>query len=228
MNTILKLSQLTTLIIEKLEFDKATPFVEGTFHLTNLETFGLMFDGKPMPQLERLGDFVIGSGSRKLRKIIVSEGILRKLSPMKLPKLQTLSAFGTRPYFHVQIRPILLEIIESPVRTIEILELVGMEYYTKRFTRDSIDRDRMLWEHSDRILQDPAFSRLREIRLLFDYTAWESEHSLQDCVEEDSCIRCSIDQVAVDVRSILRATSERGVRITYDLTYGPEGLLSIQ
>ena len=73
MNSILKLSQLTTLMIENVEFIKDAPFVQGTFHLINLETFGLVFNLTPQSHVKKLGDFIIRLASQKLRKIMVSK-----------------------------------------------------------------------------------------------------------------------------------------------------------
>jgi hypothetical protein len=57
----------------------------------------------------------------------------------KLPKLKTLSAYAIGPSYPVGIRPILLEIIEAPLKTIETLELIGMEHYISSFSGCSIE-----------------------------------------------------------------------------------------
>lgn len=150
----------------------------------------------------------------------------------KLPKLNTLSAYGFGPLsgsYPIAIRSILLKIIESPMRSMKILELAGMEHYILGFASRSIEKENLFWSDIERILQDPAFSRLKEIRLLFNWrrcpSTWDSDHSAEIC-EELSCLYCSIEKVVSELRSALQQTFERGVQVTYGLTYSPEGLLS--
>ena len=102
-----------------------------------------------------------------------------------------------------------------------------MGHYISSFSGRSIEGEGIFWRDFDSILQDPAFFRLKELRLLFNCgSTWKSDHSAEIC-EELSCPYCSIEQTALEFRSTLWQTSGRGVQVTYGLTYGREGLLSI-
>jgi hypothetical protein len=170
---------------------------------------------------------VVSTVSKCLNKGLVYGSPLDNVKLKKLPKLKTLSAYAIGPSYPAGIRPILLEIIEAPLKTIETLELVGMEHYISSFSGRSIEGESIFWRYFDSILQDPAFSRLKEIRLLFNCgSTWKSDHSAEIC-EELLCGYCSIEQTALEFRSSLRQTSGRGVQVTYGLTYGRKGLLSI-
>jgi hypothetical protein len=132
------------------------------------------------------------------------------------------SFYGAYP---AKIKLILLEIIEAPLRTIETIELVGMERYIS-FSGHSIQREMEKWRHLEGILQDTAFSRLKEIRLLFNCGSTRAlDHPANSC-EHLSCRSC--EQTALELGLILQQTYGRSVQLTYGSTYGRDGLLSIQ
>ena len=97
---------------------------------------------------------VVSTVSKCLNKGLVYGSPLDNVNLKKLPKLKTLSAsaYAIGPSYPVGIRSILLEIIEAPLKTIETLELVGMEHYISSFSGRSIEGESIFWRYFDSIL----------------------------------------------------------------------------
>ena len=166
--------------------------------------------------------------SKYLNKGLVYGSPLDNVNLKKLPKLKTLSAsaYAIGPSYPVGIRSILLE---APLKTIETLELVGMEHYISSFSGRSIEGESIFWRYFDSILvtSGPRFFQAQgNTSFIQRGSTWKSDHSAEIC-QELSCRYCSIEQTALEFRSTLGQTSGRGVQVTYRLTYGRKGLLSI-
>jgi len=88
--------------------------------------------------------------------------------------------------------------------------------------REDIERVCECWTELDGLLEDEAFSNLKEIRLLF-----QSFQSSDDLARHNPPRMYSFttEEIISIFESCLLKSSVRGIRITYNLTYGWDGLL---
>lgn len=137
-----------------------------------------------------------------------------------LTNLRIISTGAQERHYQLTLRPLILRIIASKLQTIEVLELFDMEKTSKR---QDIERVCKCWKELDGLLQDEAFSSLKEIRLLFEW--FESSDDLARNNPPLMYDFFTTEEVISIFESYLLKSSARGIRITYDLTYGRDGLL---
>jgi hypothetical protein len=88
----------------------------------------------------------------------------------------------------------------------------------KTCRRQDIERVCECWTELDGLLEDQAFSSLKEIGLLFQ--------SSDDLARNNPALMYTFfttGEVVSIFKSCLLKSSVRGIRITYDLTYGRDG-----
>ena len=137
-----------------------------------------------------------------------------------LINLRTISTSARERGYQLTLRPLILRIIASNHQTIEVLELFDMEITCRR---DPIEKVCESWMELDGLLEDQTFSNLKEIRLLFC-----SFHNSDDLARYDPPLMYDFfttEEVVSIFESCLLKSSARGIRITYDLTHGRDGLL---
>lgn len=137
-----------------------------------------------------------------------------------LTNLRIISTGAQESYYQLTLQPLILQIIASNLKTIEVVELLDME---KACWKEVIERACKCWTELDGLLEDEAFSSLKEIRLLF-----QSFLSPDDLTRNNPpCMHeyFTTEEVVSIFESCLLNSSARGIRITYDLTYGWGGLL---
>ena len=137
-----------------------------------------------------------------------------------LTNLRILSTGAQECHHQLTLRPLILRTIASNLQTIEVIELFDME---KTCRRQGIERVCECWTELDGLLEDEAFSSLKEIRLLF-----QSFRSSDDLARNNPPLAYTFfttEEVVSIFESCLLKSFARGIRITYDLTYGWDGLL---
>jgi hypothetical protein len=131
--------------------------------------------------------------------------------------LRTISTGAQERHYQLTLRSLILRIIALNLQTIEVLELFDMEETSRR---ESIEKVCECWTELDGLLEDQAFSNLKEIRLLF--------HSFQNSYDLASRYDFFTTEEVVSIfESCLLKSSARGIRITCDLTHGRDGLLEM-
>jgi len=137
-----------------------------------------------------------------------------------LTNLRIISTGAQEPHYQLTLQPLIHQIITLNLQTIEVIELFDMEETCRR---PYIDRVCECWTEFDGLLEDEAFSSLKEIKLLF-----RSFQSVDDLARNDPSLMYEIfttEEVISIFESCLRKSSSRGIWITYDVTYGRDGLL---
>jgi hypothetical protein len=137
-----------------------------------------------------------------------------------LTKLRIISTGAQEHHHQLTLQPLILRIIASNLQTIEVIELFDMEETCRR---KGIERVCECWMELDGLLENKAFSNLKEIRLLFQ--SFESSHDLARNNPPLMYDFFTTEEVVSIFESCLLKSSARGIRITYDLTYGRDGLL---
>ena len=137
-----------------------------------------------------------------------------------LTNLRIISTGAQEHHYQLTLQPLIHQIITLNLQTIEVIELFDMEETCRR---PYIDRVCECWTEFDGLLEDEAFSSLKEIKLLF-----RSFQSVDDLARNDPSLMYEFfttEEVVSIFESCLRKSSVRGIWITYDLTYGRDGLL---
>jgi hypothetical protein len=137
-----------------------------------------------------------------------------------LTNLRVISTGAQEYHYQLTLQPLILEIISLNLQTINVVELFDME---KTCGVHDVARVCECWTELDALLEDKAFSSLKEIRLLF-----QSFRSSDDLARSNPPFVYSFyttEEVVSIFESCLLKSCARGIRITYDLTYGRDGLL---
>ena len=137
-----------------------------------------------------------------------------------LTNLRIISTGAQEPHYQLTLQPLILRIIVSNLKTIEVIELFDMEITCRR---EGIERVCECWTELDGLLEDKVFSSLKEIRLLF-----QSSQSSDDLARNNPPLMYEFftaEEVVSIFESCLLKSSARGIRITYHLTYGRHDLL---
>jgi hypothetical protein len=122
---------------------------------------------------------------------------------------------------------VLHEIIASQSPTIQVLELFEME---NNWFRMDLDVASNYWTELDNLLDDKSFSHLKEIRLLFAGFITNEELAPPQSKRKskyppEPWIGPPTEDTVSLFKSYALKSSEKGVRIIYGLTNGPDGLL---
>ena len=109
------------------------------------------------------------------------------------------------------LQPALHEIIALQSKTIQVLELFQSEILPDESDSDDDDVASNQWTGLNILLEDRSFSHLKEIRLLFGDFITNRESGFEETVSL--------------YKSYHLKASEKGVRVTYGLKNGQDGLL---
>jgi hypothetical protein len=133
------------------------------------------------------------------------------------------STGGEWEHYRYILQPILLQIIGSQLQNIEVLELFDMQYNCHGRMGIGMSNACECWKEVDGLLEDQRFSKLNEIRLLFD--RFLSLKELTKFSHDQWYSSYPTEELISIFKSSVPKTCERGVRITDGLTYGRDGLL---
>ncbi|KAF8886632.1 hypothetical protein CPB84DRAFT_1850092 [Gymnopilus junonius] len=165
---------------------------------------------------------------------IVLEGEVPIPNPPAIQSLHNLQVFSTvtrRPYYLATAQPILEQIIASQqkMHPLKTLEFFGMEsYHGSILYGADIVKARRAWKGFDDLLEDEAFSKVKEVRLLFsDFTG----SNLGRVITRSNTMPAAYElyttkEVMSGFKASLSKATRRGVVFTSGLTYGRDGLVS--
>ncbi|KAF8889162.1 hypothetical protein CPB84DRAFT_1964110 [Gymnopilus junonius] len=237
MDSILGLSQLTTLVFDNIVLEGEVPIPSWPQKscLTNLHTVGFVYMtcsyASSRHNLSRLVNLIISTASHTIRKLIWST---RSEDPPAIQSLHNLQVFSTvtrRPYYLATAQPILEQIIASQqkMHPLKTLEFFGMEsYHGSILYGADIVKARRAWKGFDDLLEDEAFSKVKEVRLLFsDFTG----SNLGRVITRSNTMPAAYElyttkEVMSGFKASLSKATRRGVVFTSGLTYGRDGLVS--
>ncbi|KAF8874316.1 hypothetical protein CPB84DRAFT_1797592 [Gymnopilus junonius] len=228
MDSILGLSQLTTLVLDHitLDGDDLLQNWPRKSYLVNLETFGFMQeyrhpDGLALSDMKRLVNLIICTAARMIRKLILAHTLEGMTNIQILENLKVFSTVAERPHYLPTARLALEQIIASQRQTIEVLEFFGMPNQCRKWAIDEVRED---WKEFDDLLEDDAFSNLKEFRLLFE--SFQSSEDVKKYDPQTYSVCYTTEEVVALFKASLSKASARGVNFTYALKHDQYGLLN--